>query len=205
MQNIEIEIKIAIDKQIYSTCKEFLCKHAQFIKEDREVDQYFNSSRRNFVALEYPYEWVRVRTKNTRVTLNYKHWHPKNSSISTHCDEFETDVSDQEALVKILKALGVKLLVIVDKHREKYIYGNQFEVSLDYVRELGFFVEIEYVGKDISILEAQGRINEFAKELNLDLSRRDNRGYPYLMLDKMGFLKKYRNDKQSRQAILNLF
>src|SRR5690348_12084041 len=109
MQNIEIEIKIAIDKQMYSSCKEYLFKNAKFIKKDREVDQYFNSSKRNFVALEYPNEWVRVRKKNEKFTLNYKHWHPKNSAISTHCDEFETEISDQEALIKILKVLGVTL------------------------------------------------------------------------------------------------
>lgn len=205
MENIEIEIKIVIDQQKYRSCKDYLEEHAVFIKADNETDQYFNSAKRNFLAPEYPYEWLRLRKKNGKTTLDYKHWYPRNSPVSTHCDELEIEVSNGDALFKIFRALGVRLLITVDKKREKYLYKDQLEVSLDYVMELGFFIEIEYVGEHISISDAQTKIIEFANALNLDISKRDNRGYPYLMLEKSGRLKKYKNDKQSRQQIPSLF
>ena len=194
MDNIEIEIKIRIDEPNYETCKAFLSANAKFINSSQEIDQYLSPSHRNFLAPEFPYEWLRLREKNSKIVLNYKHWYPENAENSTHCDEFETTVSNSDSLLKIFEALGVKPLIIVDKIREKFIYKDEFEISLDFVKELGRFVEIEYVGKTNSIDEAQNKLFDIAKSLNLDLSRRDNRGYPYLMLEQVGQLKNYKND-----------
>ena len=194
MENIEIEIKIRVDESNYKFCKDFLARNAKFINSSQEIDQYLSPSHRNFLAPEFPYEWLRLREKNNKVILNYKHWYPENAETSTHCDEFETVVSNSDSLLKIFKELGISPLIIVDKVREKYIYKDEFEVSLDFVKELGHFIELEYIGKSSSIEEAQGKLFEIAKTLNLDISKRDNRGYPYLMLEQVGQLKNYKND-----------
>lgn len=205
MANIEIEIKIEINKSTSDRCKEYLLKHARFINSNREIDQYFNSSRKNFLAPSYPYEWLRLRKKDAHFILNYKHWYPKNSPISTHCDELETEVSDCDNLMRIFKAVGINYLITVDKVREKFNYNNNLEISLDYVKDLGYFIEIEFVGIKSSILDAQDEILKLAVLMNLNLSKKDNRGYPYLMLEKKNLLKNYKHDKQTGQTVLNLF
>lgn len=198
MENIEIEIKIAINLECFTNCKNFLTKNAKFINSSQEIDQYLSPSHRNFLAPEFPYEWLRLREKNSKIILNYKHWYPENAETSTHCDEFETIVSNSDSLLKIFKELGINPLIIVDKIRDKYVYNDDFEISLDYVKELGYFAEIEYIGKSKSISEAQHKLFEIAKTLSLDISKRDNRGYPYLMLEQIGQLKNLKNDKQNR-------
>jgi adenylate cyclase class 2 len=205
MENIEIEIKIAIDNETFNTCKSYLSKHAKFISSIKEVDQYFNSSKKSFLAPSYPYEWLRLRKKNSHVILNYKHWYPVNSPISTHCAELEAEVSDYDSLMRIFKAVGIRSLITVEKAREKYLYNNDFEISLDHVQELGYFIEIEFVGNKSSISDAQMEITKLAMKLNLDLSKKDNRGYPYLLLEKRNLLKHDKNDKQNRQTVLDLF
>ena len=64
------------------------------------------------------------------------------------------------------------------------------EISIDFVKELGYFVEIEYIGNSSSIEDANNELKEVAKTLSLDLNNRDNRGYPYLMLELNGQIKK---------------
>lgn len=190
MENIEIEIKIKIDEATYNRCKSFLEKNATFINASGEVDQYFNLSHRDFVATEYPSEWLRLREKNEKITLNYKHWYPENSPNATHCDELESSIWNADSFIKIFAAIGVVPLVKVAKNREKYIFKDEFEVSLDFVEELGYFIEIEYVGKSTSIEEANIQLREIAQALNVDLSQKDNRGYPYWMLERKGSLKR---------------
>lgn len=195
MENIEIEIKIKINGETARLCKNFLADNARFINLSQEVDQYLSPSHRKFLAPEFPYEWLRLRLKNNKVVLNYKHWYPENAEVSTHCDEFETEIQDADSLLKIFKALDITPLIIVDKVREKYNYKGEFDISIDFIKELGYFIEIEYIGKSNIIEEANKLLLEIAKSLNLDLSQRDNRGYPYLMLEKVGQLKNYKNDK----------
>jgi predicted adenylyl cyclase CyaB len=205
MQDTEIEMKVQIDKDIYEKCKEYLLENASFISSKTESDQYFNSPRKNFLAPEYPYEWLRVRKSDKHVMLNYKHWYPKNSPISTHCDELEAEVSDHDTLMRIFQAIGINLLITVNKYRQKFRYCDDLEICLDYISELGYFIEIEFVGANSSILHAHSEIIKLAELLSLDLSKKDNRGYPYLMLEKKNLLKKYKNDKQDRRAVLSLF
>jgi predicted adenylyl cyclase CyaB len=195
MNNIEIEIKIRISDEIANHCKNFLADNAKFVNSSQEIDQYLSPSNRNFLAPEYPYEWLRLRQKNNKVVLNYKHWYPENEKVSTHCDEFETEIQHSDNLLKIFEALDVKPLITVDKVREKYNFKDEFEISIDFVKELGYFVEIEYIGKSNSIEEANLLLTETARTLNLDLANRDNRGYPYLMLEFVGQLKNFKNDK----------
>lgn len=195
MENKEIEIKIKISEEKANFCKNFLIHNAIFVNSSQEVDQYLSPSHRNFLAPEFPFEWLRLRLKNNKVVLNYKHWYPENAEVSTHCDEFETEIQNSDSLLRIFKALDITPLIIVDKVREKYNYKDEFDISIDFVKELGYFIEIEYIGKSNKIEEANKLLLEIAKTLNLDISQRDNRGYPYLMLEKVGQLRNYKNDK----------
>lgn len=190
MDNIEIEIKIRIGDEIANHCKNFLADNAKFLNSSQEIDQYLSPSHRNFMAPEFPFEWLRLRQKNNKVVLNYKHWYPENEEIATHCDEFETEIQNSQSFLKIMEALNVTPLIIVDKVREKYNYKDEFEISIDFVKELGYFIEIEYIGNSTSIEEANKLLKVVAETLNLDLNNRDNRGYPYLMLELNGQIKK---------------
>lgn len=190
MDNIEIEIKIRISDEIANHCKNFLADNAKFLNSSQEIDQYLSPSHRNFMAPEFPFEWLRLRQKNNKVVLNYKHWYPENEEIATHCDEFETEIQNSQSFLKIMEALNVTPLIIVDKVREKYNYKDEFEISIDFVKELGYFIEIEYIGNSTSIEDANKQLKDVAVTLNLDLNNRDNRGYPYLMLELNGQIKK---------------
>lgn len=52
-------------------------------------------------------------------------------------------MDDSINLKKIFKVLGLEEIAYVDKIRRIYKYKDKYEISLDIVKELGYFVEIE--------------------------------------------------------------
>ena len=182
--NTEIEIKIPITKEDFFRLKEQLKNN--FIKNTKQKDTYYTPSHRNFIAEKYPFEWVRIREQGVKAILNYKHYYPERAEKNTHCDEYET-IIDQEQIKKILNALNFKELITVNKIRETYNYKD-FEIALDEVDELGFFVEIEAINNLETVEQTREELYKIARELNINTTNEDIRGYPYLMLDKKGLM-----------------
>lgn len=186
--DIEIEIKIPLDEETFINVKEKIRASCKFVKSSHQIDEYFTPAHRNFLEPKFPFEWLSIRKRNNKVFLNYKHYYPENCEITTHCDEFETEVKDSNQLEKIFSALNLKRLVTVEKEREVYLYNDEFEVALDTVKELGHFMEIEVRKSFGSIEETREKLFEFAKNLGLDVSKIDKRGYPFLLMKKKGLI-----------------
>ena len=190
MENIEIEIKVEVTQAIFESFRSFLKENAQFVKESYQTDEYYTPAHRDFLFPEYPYEWLSIRERNSKVILNYKHWYPENEEKSTHCDEYEVELSSYSKMDKIFKALDIRSLCKVVKTREIYNYKGEFEISMDKVEDLGFFIEIE-VKKDFgSIEKSNKKLLEFANRMGVDTSKRNYRGYPFLLLEKKGLISK---------------
>jgi len=187
--NIEIEIKIPLDEDTFFKVKEEVKEIAKFEKSSYQIDDYFTPAHRNFVESQFPFEWLRIRKRSNKVILTYKHYYPENAEITTYCDEFETEIKNKEQLEKIFSALDFKKLVTVEKEREVYVYNNEFEISLDIVKDLGYFIEIESMKDFGSVDTTRKKLSEWAKTLGIDISKTDKRGYPFLIMKKKGLIK----------------
>jgi adenylate cyclase, class 2 len=188
MKNIEIEIKVQVEKNVFENFKSYLSKNAEFIKSSEQSDEYFTPSHRNFVEPAFPFEWLSIRERNNHAILNYKHWYPENEEKSTHCDEFEVELSDAENMRKIFNSLNIETMVKVVKKREIYNHKGEFEICLDEVDELGYFIEIEVKKEFGSIETANKKLIDFATEMGIDVSKRNYRGYPFLLMEKHGLI-----------------
>jgi len=205
----EIEIKIKLDKDSFSKVREKVENTAKctksfqlfgmpktqkrfcaFVKKVLQTDEYFTPAHRNFVEPKFPFEWLSIRKRGDKAILNYKHFHPDNAEVHTHCDEFEAEIKNPEGLKKIFFALDFKSLVTVDKEREVFVYEDEFEIALDIVKDLGYFIEIETMKDFGSVEKAREKLFGFAKILGVDVSNPDLRGYPFLMMEKNGLVKK---------------
>ncbi len=181
--DVEIEIKVQLTLSEYAAIKERLSKIAKFVKTVDQSDEYFTPSNRNFLAEKYPYEWLSIRKRGVKNILNYKHFYPERAEVHTHCDEFETEVGDKSKLEKIFTALNITSIVTVEKQREVFLYGEDFEIALDNVKELGYFIEIETIKNFGTVENARKAIYAFAAELGIDATNEDVRGYPFLLMD----------------------
>lgn len=175
--DIETEIKIQISKNEYDSMIRFLKQNAKFINENHHVDTYYQPNYRKFLNGEDTTEWLRIGKRGEKKILNYKNWHDH-----MYCDEFEVEIDNSENLDKIFKALEIEKIVVVDKKRKTYLYLDKYEIALDYVKDLGYFIEIEVKKYSKTPIEEYDGLLKFAKNLNLNLDNVDKWGYPYRLI-----------------------
>lgn len=153
------------------------------LRVQRQVDVYYNAPHRDFLAHKNISEWLRIRDEDGETSVTFKRWLPLTAAHKTHCDEFETFVSDGEALRKLFVALDFTELVTVDKNREEWRLGGVV-IALDTVKDLGNFVEFEYSGETAqTVAAAHAAIEECIKKLNAKLGD-SHTGYPHQLIDK---------------------
>lgn len=178
--NIETEIKIKLESHEYNRLKSYFEKNAKFLQEEHQVDTYYQPTYRKFIPENINdtiNEWLRIGKIGNKIILNYKNWHE-----NKYCDEYEVEIDDSNNLDKIFKILGIEKIVIVDKQRITFLYLNKYEVALDYVKNLGYFIEIEIKKYDKSIMEEYDELINLSQNLNLNLKNIDKRGYPYYFI-----------------------
>lgn len=179
--NIEIEIQVNVENS--KPLMEFLEKNAVFQKENHQIDDYFSPSHRDFIAIRPVGEWLRLRESGDKYSINYKNWHYDEEGKGHYCDEYETKIEDINQLRKILEVLDFKPLVRVDKIRKTWTYKD-YEIAIDSVKELGDFVEIEYIGKDNQAdpKKITDEMVEFLKTIDCGKIKRNYVGYPFQLL-----------------------
>ena len=183
--NIEIEIKIKLTKPKFEKIKKLLSKIAEQTNISHHIDTYYNPTYKSFLKPKNPYEWLTIRERDGKVKLNYKHWYPEGVKNTTHCDEFETEISNKSQMEKILKAVHFENFVTVDKKRITYEYNKEFEIALDQVKRLGYFIEVESMKNKGGIKKAHQKILEFLKtELGITETKTVPGGYGAEMMRK---------------------
>ena len=164
----------------------FKCNNLESIKEKlianlfvldkikHQIDTYFIV---NETQEDGTRDYLRVREdkKKNFISLDY---HKVLSLLET--DEVEVDIKDKEKIIKILKLLGKNIQCEVDKQREQYKKGD-VTVTLDIIKNLGSFVEIEING-ELNPENEQSLIDTM-KLLGLKEEQRiKKQGYPDLLL-----------------------
>ncbi len=71
----------------------------------------------------------------------------------------------------------------MEKTRKTYLYLDKYEVALDYVKNLGCFIEIEVKKYAEDAMQEYDALLKVAKDLNLNLDCIDKRGYPYYIIE----------------------
>ena len=151
---MEVEIKARIDSE-----REFIDKiehmGAVFLREEIEVDVYYNHPCRNFGETD---EALRIRNDNS---LTYK---GKKVGMDTKSrEEFIVHFDNLEEMNKILKALGFREVATVKKRRKYYKLG-ELNICVDSVDSLGEFTEVECIG---DYEDCRKKVLDTAKKLGL--------------------------------------
>lgn len=181
MKDIEIEIQVNIEKS--EPLINFLKENGSFQKEVRQIDEYFSPVDHNFFEVRPVKEWLRLRNSSNAYSINYKNYHYDKNGKSSYCDEREVVIKSADQMKEILNFLGFKNIVTVDKVRKIWVYKD-YEISIDLVKNLGNFVEIEYIGNDKKV-EPHKITNEmidFLKNIDCGAIKRNYVGYPFQLM-----------------------
>ena len=157
----------------------------EVVRTQIQIDSYYTPAHRNFLESDIISEWLRIRETDQGCSLNFKQWLAIGAVIQNQCNEYETQITDSFALKSIVSALDFKQIIVVNKTRNSWIY-DKVEISIDYVEELGAFIELEAVNKveESEIENMNNYFNYILEMLGAKVGERDRRGYPYLLLEK---------------------
>ncbi|PIN88826.1 class IV adenylate cyclase [Candidatus Pacearchaeota archaeon CG10_big_fil_rev_8_21_14_0_10_34_76] len=181
--NEEVEIKVALLNRDVLEIK--LNEIAQLLKEKVQKDEYFTPRHEDFFDLDPPVEYLRIRNENGKNELHYNFLHLDENKLLLKTDEYETSVGDPEMMKTILEKLDMVNKVTVTKKRKTYTYDN-FEICLDFIEELGDFIEVEAKKIIGSVEGTREKCYEILREIGAEFKEipLKFRGYPLMVLAK---------------------
>lgn len=179
---IEIEAKYKINLVTYNNIIKYFEDEKISGRIEFQNDIYFSPRHFPFLGGEIDNECLRIRKLLDKNILSYKKFVPKTSDKEAYSIEHEVEIGDIEKFKLILDDLRIDEVFTLNKKRIYYIYDN-IEIALDYVTDLGYFVELELISDNdsTSFLEAK---EKFVALFEIDESMRNYSGYSYLLYDK---------------------
>jgi adenylate cyclase, class 2 len=135
---IEVEIRARV-KDIDSVKESLDKKGGQFVEKIKQVDRIFGHPK--FLDQENKIIEggliARIRQVNDKARLEFKEIVRQGGGF-----EIETNLDNVDFAISLLEKLDFNEAFVVSKVRDVYKY-NDFEIALDQVEQLGFFMEIE--------------------------------------------------------------
>lgn len=156
---MEIEIKATFENK-QKLVNKLNKLGAEREKNKHQMDEYYN------------HPSIDTRKTNEYIRLRYNSG--KNNGIFAHHiniadgvnKEFEVPVEDVKTFKKILENLEFPILGIIDKKRETFKLG-EFTITIDEVKDIGNFVEIETEGEQTDVKEKKSSCVNMLSKLGL--------------------------------------
>ena len=163
----EVEAKVPLTKSDFLRLQKQLKKTAKFKEKSLKKDIYYNNPKEAF---------IRIRKEGKNAVFNIKDKGVK-KGIEANI-EMEWGIKDKEKWTALLNKLGIKASIRKTKKTEAYQL-NGFNIELNHVVKLGYFLEIE------RIVRSKKQIPKAKKEL-IDIFR--NFGYSQKDFEKRYYL-----------------
>jgi len=162
MLEIEVKAKVKSGRKLEEALHKI---GAKFDKEVEEEDIYFSHPSRDFGKTDEALRLRKMTKPKKEFFLTYKG--KKIDKITKTREELTINIrnADYEKTKEILLKLGFKEVMEIKKRRKLYKFKD-FLISIDFVKNLGTFAEIEKKGKKYDAEEMLG----FMKKLGLGKS-----------------------------------
>jgi predicted adenylyl cyclase CyaB len=175
---IEVETKVRVSNpDFWRRRLRQIGKYAGF---EKKFDDYYTLQRKG-----YPLRSLRIRHQRGFYEVNFKHRLSYERGVFAK-KEVEFKVSDVNGFIALIKDFGYKKWLSKEKHCSIFQVGRNFHVELNFVRGLGWFLEIEYLVDKMSEVEhARNEVNRIIKELGFREKDVVKDGYTKMLWMKM--------------------
>jgi len=186
---LEVETKVRVKNP--AILRKKIKKIANFVKKEKREDHYFALKRR-FRKHAYPKKAFRIREKPDKFEINFKKWlkeyWDKEVVIKQEFEFVLKDKKNVDNLLALFKDLSFVQWVKKEKTSESYTHkkDKRIVIEINYVKHLGYFMEIEFLAKKSEVQKAKNKIKQTLEELEINPKDIDNTGYTK-MLWKKGF------------------
>ena len=170
---MEIEIRAKVLKPVQLIKQLKNNSGVIFSGEKKEKDIYFkhrSDKERKLV--------IRIRRTKSGDILTFK---AKSKGEDTAWPGVDMPLSDAKTLESILRDSDYEEVVTITKDRTTFRCGT-FEINVDHIKELGWFVEIEARGKQSERKKLENQLSDFLAELGINKADIIRQGYVPLAL-----------------------
>lgn len=130
--------------------------------KERKIDDYYTLE----MTSNFPKKSLRVRKKAGAHQVNFKQRISYDRGVHTK-KETEFEIVNVESFLRLLHEFGFRKWLTKEKYTEIYEIKRNFNIELNHVKKLGWFVEVEYLCKPSEIKRAQGEVKNVLKKLNI--------------------------------------
>ena len=180
----EIEILVEVYDDI-NHVKEAL-KEYKYIGLKYTIDEYYYDPMRGDLKPDennHLSNCLRLRSKNNDYFITYKDDVFENGKW-IYSNEYETKIESIKIAKEIFNKLGLKKFIEIDNEKETYL-ADDYEITIENVKDLGLFLEIEYIGNnEVSTIDIKNDIQRFIDKMNINVSKELTMGKPELYIRK---------------------
>jgi adenylate cyclase, class 2 len=169
MSWIEVETKIRVEN--VKDARRRIRGIAKFVKVERKVDDYFSLNHG-----VYPKKSLRVRHKGKKVEVNFKQWKSYVNGVHSK-KEVEFTVSDLKGFFDLLNEFGFQKWLRKEKKTELYRTREGVNIELNFVKKLGWFIEVEALSSEKEVVKARRKVMNVMKKLKVEKKYIEKRGY----------------------------
>ena len=178
MIEVEAKIKIASPEIFRKNCRKF----ARFIRKEKKIDYYYTLEN----LKQYPKKSLRIRKRKGLYEVNFKQRLSYIKGVHAK-NEHEFILNDISTFLDLIKDFGFKQWLIKEKISEIYRIGNNFNIEINFVKHLGWFIEIEYLTDKKGIPNARNKILDIINRLKINKNNIIKEGYTKLLWNQKNF------------------
>lgn len=179
---LEVETKVKLEDSQIPKLRKKIKQIAKFKKKGQKADDYFAIQKKG-----YPKKAFRFRTTKDGVEITFKkHLKKYWTKEVVVKKEFEFTLKGKEEkkdILELFSDFGFKEWVRKVKRNETYIYkaNKNISIEINHVKNLGYFIEMEYLCQKNDVKKAIKALTNLLKELEIDFNQIDNTGYTKML------------------------
>ena len=200
---LEVECKVKLEDSQVPKLRKRIKKIARFKKKGTKKDDYFAIQKHGF-----PKKAFRIRALKDKFEVCFKKKVKRlYSSDIVVKQEFEFTLKEKgevQDLLALFTDMGFKEWVKKIKRNETYSYNKNKKLSIEinHVKNLGYFMEMEYLCQEAEAEKAKNLIRRILNELEIDSNQIDNTGYTKMLWYKGTLGKRKFIDKKFKETAL---
>jgi predicted adenylyl cyclase CyaB len=167
---IEVEAKVAVLDA--DAARKKISRFGKLAGKVRKIDDYYTLEETG----GYPSRSLRVRHKGKYFEVNFKRRLSYTGGIHAK-KEIEFSTSDIDNFIKLIENFGFRKWIRKEKECEIYRIKKNFQIELNKVRGLGWFIEIERLTDENGIARARKEVSKILGELGFSESDCIKEGY----------------------------
>ena len=169
MSWIEVETKVPVKSA--ADARKRIKKIARFAGKENKKDDYYSLEYFN-----YPEKSLRVRDKGRVREVNFKRRKSFAGGVYAKT-EVQFQISDIDGFFELIKDFGFRKWLHKEKTTELYKTRNGVNIELNYVKRLGWFLEIEVLCRPNQVETARRKVIAVRSALGFSEGDVEPRGY----------------------------